>query len=455
MLKTPTGRIFPLHLAPIDNFFLLDDRPDYPMTFVSNLFFTGTFDKSAFQAALDDALLLHPLLHATIGLAKLGKMCWLNAGKDRSPTVDWGGLDDPLDIEEREVIDLKHETGLRVWVRQGEGQARLILQFHHACCDGTGAHRFMGDLLASYGIRTATESAQPEIAEYNPRLLKGRRLKLTEEFSNGSILLNVRRSVGQGIHVFGRRISPLAVARGTRPKKSTKASALPGVVSHTFDREQHKRLRHAAAEQRVMLNDLMLSEMFQAMQDWNVEQGVTGSQRLRIMMPSDMRDKEDYAMPAANMTSYNFITRQTKDFRNSPQLVRGIRDETARIKHEQRGRIFIDSITAAAKYIPRLVPFLLSRSRCLSTVTVSHMGDPTRRFLATFPRRNGKLVCGDVVLDNMVGVSPLRPQTRAAVSFVTLYRELTINIRCDPHKMILEDSARFLEIYVDRLASHL
>ena len=451
MLKTSTSRVFPLHLAPIDSFFLQDDRPTYPMTFASNLFFTGEFDRNAFQAALDDALLLHPLLHARIGPAKQGKMCWVGA-KGLDPVVDWGTWDQPIPFEE--WIDLEAETGFRAWVRQGNGKSKLLLQFHHACCDGTGAHRFMGDLLAGYGIRTADCGKQPELPDYNPQLLRGRRLKLAEEFGAGTVFSNVRRSLGQGIQVFGRRIAPLRT-NGTKDVSEPHPSAMPGVMSHTFNKDDHRRLRESSKKNGVMLNDLMLAEMFLAMRDWNREHGGKSDERLRIMMPSDMRGKEDYAMPAANMTSYNFLTRHTKEMQDARQLVRSIRDETARIKHEQRGRHFIDSITAVSNYIPQLFPMLLSPARCLSTVTVSHMGDPTRRFLATFPRQGGKLVCGNVSLDNMLGVSPLRPQTRAAVSIVTLYRELTVNVRCDPHVMSLSDSKRFLQIYAERLAAYL
>ena len=203
-----------------------------------------------------------------------------------------------------------------------------------------------------------------------------------------------------------------------------------------------------------MLNDLLLAEMFHAMRDWNLQHGGSGRARLRVMMPSDMRSQADYAMPAANMTSYNFITRRMRDCDDPMQLVRGIRDETAQIKNDQRGRAFIDSIMMA-KHIPGLMPFLLSAHRCLSTVTVSHMGESHATVLSDLPAVGGKLVCGDVILEDMIGVSPLRPQTRAAVSIVTLYRQLAINVRFDPHTMALADTKAFVDIYAERLASHL
>jgi hypothetical protein len=55
----------------------------------------------------------------------------------------------------------------------------------------------------------------------------------------------------------------------------------------------------------------------------------------------------------------------------------------------------------------------------------------------------------------MLGVSPIRPLTRASVSIVTMYRELLINIRCDPHSMHVSHSRALLQMYADRLRQHL
>ena len=90
-------RVFPLHLAPIDRFFLLEDRPDYPMTFASNLFFEGEIQRDALEDAFREARDRHPLLSARLGRAKQGKTCWVDASE--MPTrIDWSddGRSDPV-----------------------------------------------------------------------------------------------------------------------------------------------------------------------------------------------------------------------------------------------------------------------------------------------------------------------------------------------------------------------
>ena len=49
MLKKEQPNVFPLHLAPIDAFFRADDHPEYPMTSVIHLDFSGTLDPEVFE----------------------------------------------------------------------------------------------------------------------------------------------------------------------------------------------------------------------------------------------------------------------------------------------------------------------------------------------------------------------------------------------------------------------
>ncbi len=458
MLKAIRRRISPVHLTPIDAFFLADDHDDYPMTFASNLFFEGEFDRASFASALDEALDLHPLLQAVVRNAKQDSPCFVTA-TEVEPVVNWGGLHDDVDLESRESIDLRHETGLRIWIRQGEGRSQLTIQFHHACCDGTGAHRFIGDLLAAYGKRqTPPGERSPQTASYDPGLLRKRRAKLAGVFANGSLLANLRVAWRMSTEVFGRRVAPLNVNGKHNNSMSVGQCGrrtFPAIVTHKFTKEQHKDLRQSASKLGVTLNDLILAETFSTMRDWNVQHGSPPDQRLRIMMPSDIRDKDDYALSASNMTSYNFITRRMSECVDERSLLRGLWEETSRIKHNASGRNFVEAIMMASKCTPWLVPRVLARDVCLSTVTVSHMGDPTKRFLATFPRRNGKLVCGNLVLEDMVGVSPMRRKTRASISIVSMYRKLGINVRCDPNTMTLGDAHEFLQMLVRRMSDRL
>ena len=463
MLKRAKTRVFPLHLAPIDEFFRLDDTADYPMAFTSHLKFSGEIQQDVFEAALVEALSRHPLLQSLIKPAKAGKPCWVSAG-DLLPRVYWGEIGDKIEFESTERIDLTQEVGLRIWIRVGADQSEVLMQFHHACCDGTGAYRFIGDLLAEYGLRTTFDEADlPVIELCDPALLKQRRGKMAGSAISGSNLNSTRRALGHGFAVFFRKIAPLSVPRRSAIDRSvrndTEAPEYPGIVTRVFKKSQYKALRDAASSAGAMFNDLLLAEMFVAMRDWNRkwEKRGRGSQpkrqRLRIMMPNDLRGKDEITMPAANMTAYTFISRSSDECDNLPALLKSLRDETLQIKRDQGGKRFIDAIMLGMN-IPGLINFLLGRNRCLATVILSNVGDPSRRFLARFPREGGKVRCGNIRLEQISGVPPLRPLSRATISIVTYGREFAINVRCDPRTLSQRDAKEFLDLFASRLAEH-
>ena len=150
----------------------VDDRPTHPMTFVVQLRMAGQLDREAFSNAIESSLARHPLLTAIIGLAKGGKDCWIKA-PNLEPVLDWGSLDDPLEFPNDEFIDLRKETGLRIFVRHDDDSAVITAQFHHAVCDGIGSYQYLGDLLHDYAISTGATNL-PAPADLPHKRLKDR-----------------------------------------------------------------------------------------------------------------------------------------------------------------------------------------------------------------------------------------------------------------------------------------
>ncbi len=426
-----------------------DDRPAYPMTYAIEVHFSGTIDRAAFEAALEEGLTRHPLLGAIVQPAKRNRPCWVLA-KDPMPPIDWADQDAPIEGPHPEGIDITIQPGLRMWVRQGNGSARLLLQVHHAVSDGIGVYRFLGDVLASYGRRTSPQGGPYEPGPLDARLLRTRKNSTLQLALNGSSTAVARAAIGNAARIFGNRSLPLHAPASHTPKPGYLAP-FPGIESVHFDPDQYKTLRLATVERGVTVNDLLLGELLLTMRDWNRRHsGHHSRRRLSIMMPIDLRNGEHFEMPAANMTGYTFITRRGDDGDTTDDMLRGIRNETALIKHERRGTRFVDMISAALQ-VPRLLPLVLSGNYCLATAVLSNVGDPTRRFTARLPRDKGRVVAGNLVMEGIEGVPPLRPKTRATFSVFTYRRGLTISLRCDPYLFRLEDTRELLSTYADRI----
>lgn len=439
-------RVFPLHLSPIEVFMLADDRSDYPMTFVIQLRLTGQVDRVAFEAALVETLQRHPLLRAFIQTGKGGLPCWMLA-EEAAPAVDWAEEGTPTVCPRGERIDLASETGLRVWVRQGPLAARVVLQFHHACCDGTGAYRFIGDLLAGYGMRTALGDQSPSLGTMQTGLLRNRKQRMLGVAGESAWGLR-RRAIRAAWRILSRRPRPLAAPRAAGGNGDT-LSEFPGFLCASLDRAAQQRLRDVAGQFGATLNDLLLRDLFLTLEAWNRRQAC-GRRRLRIMMPTDLRGGEDFEMPAANLTSYTFLTRRARQCASPDKLLEGIRNETSLIKHRRAGTEFADMVLTASR-VRWLLPFCLSRDVCLATAVLSNAGDPSRRFTAQFPRQAGRAVCGNLVLEEITGVPPLRRKTRATFSVSQYGRCLSISLRCDPHLFNQTDTAALLDSYIQRL----
>ena len=437
-------RLFPLYFSPIETLFVADSRPDYPMAFIVQLIFSGKVDRTSFETALHEALERHPFLVSFCQLAKRGLPCWVIA-EGMIPVVHWGREGEPLELPRGESFDLATEVGLRIWIREGTSDTVMTFQFHHSCCDGIGGYRFIGDLLALYGRQTTSESSQYEVALLDPELLRNRKMRMTELAFRGQAWQLSKRCWAECFKIFRRKISPLAPPALAPIEKDR--PAYPGIIVSSFDRETHGRLVNAATQLDIGINDLLIAALFKTMRDWNAQNHSPSSTRwLRIMMPTDMREAEDYGMPAANVVSYTFLTRSVQETQVTPALEASICRETALIKNERRGLVFGDLLGGAMRH-RWMLPWMVSGKRCLATAVLSNAGDPSKRFTAKLPRDKGRIVAGGLILEDIIGVPPLRINTHVTISILTYQRKLTICLRCCPRQFSLHDARRLSDMY--------
>ena len=122
----------------------------------------------------------------------------------------------------------------------------------------------------------------------------------------------------------------------SRPDDALVPNAATDFLVHHLTEEDTAELSRIAAERSVMLNDLLVRDYFLMLAQWN--RGTSQARRpLRILIPTNMRRREDLRLPAANVFSYAFITRYARDCEDREALLDSIRDEMAAIKRDKRG----------------------------------------------------------------------------------------------------------------------
>jgi hypothetical protein len=167
-------------------------------------------------------------------------------------------------------------------------------------------------------------------------------------------------------------------------------------------------------------------------------------------MPANLRVVGERAMPAANVVGMSFLSRRAGACDDARRLLDGIRRETLHVKRTRRGLRFIHVIEWAQRLCGGM-PRLLVSDRCVATAVLSNVGDAARWFTATFPRRSGRLMAGNLVLEGVTGAPPIRPKTSAAVLISRCAGEMTVSLRCDPRRFAPEHAEGLLAAYVDRL----
>lgn len=436
--------VFPLPLSTMEAFMVADSTPDYPMMCDLELTFSGEIERPAFEQGLAFALARNPLFCCRIERRSQGELCWVPA--DEQPPVKWVGLDDPLDDTYGAAAEFDSRPALRVWVRQGRGESRVLLHFHHACADAVGTFGFIEDLLVGY------HNAFPGSTPIDARPLEPERLLGRGEIGMGGRsvwrqITDVFAGAREGIKFFWQRPAPLAA---TATRSGPGEQLRPSFVTANLSEETTRGLRRIASEAGATTNDLMMRELFVTLARWNeAAGGFSARRRLRILMPQNLREREDYRLPLCNAMSFAFVTRRA-NWRDRPAaFLDSIREETEAVRRGKLSLYFLGalgSIRSAGLLLPVLRgPF------CFATAVLSNLGDPARRFIANLPRVDGGIAVGNLVYRHVLGVPPTRPRTHAVFTVANHGPTMSVTCKWDHHRYNPHDGRRILDDYVAQL----
>lgn len=442
-LLSAVASLYPLPLTPLEHYMFLDDRPAQPMTYAGRFVFDGVVDREAMDKAVEEALAEQSLLNAIVDTGSSRIPQWLPAPETRR-SISW--LDSPESIAQHGDyrIDLRREPGVRFWGAQGDNSFELFALFHHACCDGIGAMRFLGDLLARYGRHCGMTI--PVVALDHHRLVtRGDSRWIVHEDEHVGLIEELRNLASEVYQFFFQKPKPLAGST-----KNPVAAAFPAQYHRTVDAGKCAALRKVAARHDATLNDLLMRDMFLVLDQWSRQHdNGYGSDWLRINMPTNLRTSDDQNMPAANVMSYMFLTHRASLCRHPDLLLERIQRTTKWIKHWNLGMYFLDAL-ANMRRIPGGMWFV-TRPCCYATATFSNIGDPTWHFNSALPQKDGRVHVGGLTLRHVLFSPPSRPLTRCGMVACLEGKSLTMTARCDPECFSSQDVQALLDSYIRQL----
>ncbi len=424
----------PLPLVPFETYMLADDRVSHPMTFTIRLKFRGSFNRSAFEHAVSEALARHPLLAARVAKSGRRKQVWTWSDAPAA-WLDIAEESVPLRSPGTERIDLTRDCGLRIWVRESEGRVEIRLQFHHSATDGVGAYRFIEDLLCLYHNGVVAVEERVALRPLDAELLKRRGqfglswpkllLRLPMELWGiviGFAMFFLRRPV---------EISTAGLVDPGPDGDTDDGLTLLDLPAKTLSKTQLGRMKDAGKQDGATLNDLLIRDLCLAVHKWNVsKQACKRWKPIRVMIPTSLRVEGDELMPAANVVAMVFVDRRPTWYPDSRWLLRSIAWELKFIKSLRLGLAFIRG-TAIGSQIPGGLRFLTRTGRSYATCVISNMG----RVLSDTPLKyeQGKLTAGEMQLEGVESAPPIRPRTKAALSIVSYAGRMTLILNYDRH----------------------
>ncbi len=436
----------PLPLTAFEEYMLRDDRPKYPMSIIARLRFAGQLDRRATAEALETVVARHPLLRAKVHMSPAGRLEWI-ASADRPMAISW--IDGPAHdrLPSMRPIDLFSEPGLKSWAMADSQRSSLLLQVHHAACDGKAVFQFLDDFVRSYARVLAGKQSPIELSPSDPHALHGR----------GSFGLTVRKylrmlpvqlmGLSRVRKFFMQRPVPLleriATIGGELP------TGFPDVKVGSLEVEEVEKLSIAVADAKVTANDWLLRDFFVAVDDFRARHQITTrGEWIRFSVPMNLRHKRDERMPAANVVSMVFLDRTPRHIADPGGLLQSIHAEMDSIRRRQLGLIFVVALWGL-RLLPGGLAKWVNRECCEATCVLSNLG----RAMADspLPRCNAKIVAGNVVLEGIDFFAPVRDGTAVAMALVYYAGGLQLCMQYDSRRIAEVQASDLMATYLRKI----
>lgn len=431
----------PMPMAPFEAYMLADHRPDYPMHFYFRMVFRGQCDRDRLARALTQAIRRHPLLRAKVRY-RFGRV----------PV--WEPLDEIVIIEcqhpvitldevtKAPPIDLTRKPGLRTWVYQGTTDTQVLFEFHHSCCDGLGALVFLEDLLLCYHQFPQTQSVdQPE--DGDSALSSRSRIPLTVTQAIRKIPLDIK----DFFRILCRRP---AIASTTTAEHKVAQPGLSRFLTHEFPLDDLNSLLTTAREQSTTLTSILMCEVYRALDQWMSEFGEARHRWIRMGIPASTRSGTELAGACCNQVTIMFLDQHSKEIRQPDTLLQKITD-LSRFHRESNIWYSMLQLVRFLSKAPPLMALYLQTNRQMSTTIVSNLGRVLKD--CPLPNEAGQLRTGDLVLEQIDALVPMRPGTEVTFGAVTYAGQLRLSMHYKPHRISDEAAAALFSQVVANLTT--
>ncbi|WP_437194331.1 hypothetical protein [Planctomicrobium sp. SH527] len=429
----------PLTLVPFERFLIDSDSKTTPIVFRVLMRFDGIVQRDKLTQAFNIAIGRQPLLTSCVTSNESCVRSWTPAPKH--PELHWqSSTESQFDIEQIPVqwIDLTTQPGLHAQIWEVDHGITILLDFHHACCDGQGARQFIGEWFGLYH-----------------QLLEGGELKLSTLEPQQLAQRGVYRTPTPPIGLWeGLRNLYLTISGKTiklPPKEATHSDAEPCeyLGERVFSIEQTADLRQRLKKAGVTFNDAALTAAFLAYgRCFQIPK--RSRHRITILHPVDLRWPSDLRTPACNRVGVCFPRRSYRDLLDPLELLQSIRGEMTYIKQRYVGAEFLRGM-ALTNSNKGISDRLQKWGFFVPTLQFTGLGDTTRALQYRFPMTDGTIDFQGLKLNRISGTMQMGPYLPLSLASCETNQRISLTLRSSSNHVTRQEADHFLETFASEL----
>lgn len=445
-----------LPLSPFEEYMLIDDGATYPMSCFARLRFSGKLKPILVRNALEQVVQRHPMLRSVVVEPKKNRYFW-KLTENRGDFVIFETTD-PEQLPYIPRIDLFNEPGIRLYyITRAGGESEddtsteLLFQVHHSCCDGVGFSKVIDDWLRIYAIELG--EADPSILEPapDPQTLK----KRGKHFWSLSYFLQLcwlipSRCVGLvlfALRFLDKATSLVPISREQLRKELP--NTFPAVVYRTVQGGELSELRAAARKKGVSFNDLLMRDLFLALGRFRDKYYPAHAHKnISLSIPMNMRSRTMETRHVSNIVSMVFIDQKVPLDETPDGLLIKIRRTMNRTKFFGFGAV-LTSLLKMCQFFPGFLRYGIRKHRVWATCVLSNIGQMLQN--TPLPTHDGKIRLGNVELQKIDEVPPIRPWTAVSMGVATYADKMSLALHYDEQFLTREQAEELFELFMERL----
>jgi len=425
------------------------------MTFAIRLVLEGSVCRESLRQSLLESVKSHPLLtscvssgHDSLSIydAPPNDLTWVPS--NLAPEIGELRLDDSdlpigLDIQS-DRIDLSRENGFKTFVSEQNGKTDIHFLFHHSASDGLGGFKFAHEVLARY--HAAQTQTKVPIPVADSEVLKLRNSKCETS-------LPWYRRIIRSSFVLPRRIlgmtgqTPAKIAVATPDPKTVVNQPVSGVLEMptlTLSKQVTADISRHAKENQGTTNELLLSQLFKVLFEWNQKSTDDELGKIRIIVPFSLRNSSHQTMPAANCVSMVYV-----DAGNLSDNADSLSDVSKQVKYIRRWQIeYSWNQTASLAFRSTRIAAMIRKQadRHLCTTVLSNLGRPFKNSVLPV-QEDGRIQAGDLILQSAHMAAPTTANTIATFAALFYAGQLTLTMNHNKTKMSRADAQALMELW--------